>query len=194
MMPAQITPLGPSMQKSMRESMQHSGCGFQQSVPKLPPIQNCMTNSSAYNLCDMRKDPGFYEVDQGHSQQKNLGMNNSLYDYQQFQPQHLLTNQLIQAQVGMSQSDLLNSLKMKHMPEHYHAMPHSTGGQNMNMMSNAQQMMQQKDSFDGKEQDFNGPARSDSFTIQSLIHAQGLSSINNRVPQMNFVTLNNYHR
>ena len=109
-LPPQIAPMGgiptPILPKNMP-----SGCGYAAALPKLPPIQNSMNPGAVYNLCDMRKD-GYSEMEQSHNQAKNMRAGGGYYDhYAHLPPQSVLTNQLIQSQVGMSHPELINSLK-----------------------------------------------------------------------------------
>jgi len=100
-----------------------------------------MTNQSAFNPYDApSKDNGYLP-----SQQKNMGLNNGLYDYPSLPGhQHMLTNQLMQ-EAGMSQTELLNNFsKIKPYDMQYSGMS-GLMGQSMNMYNSK---MHQKDSFD----------------------------------------------
>lgn len=153
--------------------------GFNQSVPKLPPISGCMTGQSAfmpYDPTGASKDGGFLP-----SQPKNMGMNNGLYDYQ---PQHMLTNQLMQ-EVGMSRAELLDNFKMKPYDMQYQHSMSGLMGQNMNMYNSK---MHQKDSFDNAD-----PQRTESFTITNPLMPN--SSMKPRVAPMGLMTsFNSYQR
>jgi len=109
-LPPQIAPMGPMPTPILPKNMP-SGCGYAAALPKLPPIQSSMNPGAVYNLGDMRRD-GYPEMEQSHNQAKNMRAGNGYYDhYAHLPPQSVLTNQLIQSQVGMSHPELINSLK-----------------------------------------------------------------------------------
>ena len=130
-----MTPIGQGWSKSMI-----TGGGFNQAVPKLPPISGCM-NQSAFSPYDPSSKDGGYIP----GQSKNMGMSSGLYDYPSLQAQqHMVTNPLMQ---DVGQPELLNNFsKMKPYDMQYPPTGMSgIMGQNMNMFNSK---MHPKDSFD----------------------------------------------